>query len=424
MNRHTDNEPGGTLSGIVERETPHKWFVWVLVAAAAAVLFCVAMSASYVLLLDFFTPGERVRLGLYLGLVGVFWLCAVVAPIWRLRRSVRGVAPVYLMCLPVAVSLVVFRVIPNQLSYLVYVLLGVSVPVFCVGCFWWLRSLRRQEKPKERPRRSRVHRAIIVSVLVLIMLAGISLPIYKNQKTVGENRNLLNSAVMHFQVTAPGVTQKSINATLVDLERAYEELDDHLSAAERTVIMKVRLFPSLDAFQQYTNGQYLGITSCSDGAPAITLPARQPGDALPGQPGALTPRHEMVHAMICMTAGPISIPRWFHEGLAEYETLKGVDWLVSRTGLRLFLWGERDRIPSQNALASYSPDSSTKELEGLHYATSFELMRYIVRSLKGRSPWMIVREVSEGRSFDSCLEDATGHGFGELYGEWLVSFRG
>jgi hypothetical protein len=410
--------------GISETQTPDNRTIWALLVAAAAILWCVAMSASFVVLLDFFTPAERIHLSLWLALLGVLWLAAAAVPILLFQKRVTTVAIVYFMCLLFAASLLVSRPIPNQLTIVARVLSVASLLVLGAGLVCGLRRLRKQGKRSQRPRRTRRDTAILAILVLCVALAVIPLVIYQNQKDVATKRNLLSSANTHFQVLGSDVTQEDINATLMALERAHQELDAHLSPQYTSVAIKVRLFPSLDEYQQSLNDQSIGTTNCSEGVPEISLPVQQPRDALPGQPASLTPKHEMVHAIICGMAGPSSIPRWFHEGLAEYESLKGMDWLVARTSLRLYLWGERESILTEDALVSYSANGSTRELQELYYATSFEFMRYIVRSLKGRSPWGIVTGVSDGRSFDSCFEDATGHNFEGLYSQWLLAFRG
>ena len=69
-----------------------------------------------------------------------------------------------------------------------------------------------------------------------------------------------------------------------------------------------------------------GYTSCQEEGVTVGVPLENASNVLEELPASRTPLHEMVHATWCQSLTRDlfrSIPRWFHEGMAQWYENEG-----------------------------------------------------------------------------------------------------
>ena len=337
----------------------------------------------------------------------------------RLRTLLVDIAAgVVFWCPGMALSLAVLldkltpgQLLPAVVSLLALIWLGVAIAV-----------IRLKHRPRQlverKPKRRLTRRDFIVILALLAVLLTAYLGVYLHDSKV--DHSLLESAELHFLVVKHGdISQNQVDGTLIELERAWQRLDQHLGSRGNQVFVQVHLFPSLSDYHNYDSLPHnsTGCTQCLTTGPVIYLPASGAG-------ATSSPPHEAVHAVVCSLLGREvmeSLPLWFNEGLANYETGKGFNNLFERDRIRLTLWLDRGDLMIPDKFGSYVLGESTEEVS-IFYSSSYEFMRYIAKAFGDRSPWDVLEKVANGMTFDNAFMNVTGHDWRQTYREWLNAF--
>ena len=136
------------------------------------------------------------------------------------------------------------------------------------------------------------------------------------------------------------------------------------------------------------------------------------------------PLHEMVHAMVCQSVGAeamISIPSWYHEGLAQLHSMRGIARVGDRVFSRLVVRFRRGgRLPPDRFCFGRPVSSSAGA--ALFYGVAWEFVRFLsaqhgVDDLNG-----VVTDVADGMRFRDSLLSKFGGDCTDLYGRWLESW--
>ena len=280
-----------------------------------------------------------------------------------------------------------------------------------------------EPRPKRRFVRPSKRIIVFFIVFVVIIVAG---SIGYWQHTEFEKRDLLKTASNHFVIYAqPDVSKGQEKSTAIELERAYRHLSDLVPAFTVGSRIQVHIYRSIAEMKSSTGipGNTAGLTLCSPNGPIMYLPTERDSS----NSKTATPAHEMVHATICDLIGynhAEVIPKWFHEGLAEYESRRGWgDRMIERISIRVFVLWNHDDIMPYSELNSYDP-LLLDDHDKIFYSSSFEFMRYIISKSDRHAPWEIVEAVGEGQSFESAFQKIIGDTPRGMYQKWVNNFYG
>jgi hypothetical protein len=287
------------------------------------------------------------------------------------------------------------------------------------------RNKGKVDKPQLKRYSSRPSKRKLFWLIGLFCAVVLAVVIGYWQFTEAENRDLLRTAAEHFVIDSrPDVSQGQEDSTAIELERAYRHLSDIVPEFSVEQPIVVHVYPNVTEMQRLTgrSGNTAGFTGCSPNGPIMFLPAERDTD----DSRTSTPGHEMVHAIMCEMLGTEStddIPKWFNEGLAEYESKLGWERMMERNKIRIFVVSNREDIMQYTALDLYNPVLSD-DYDEIFYRSSFEFMRYIISESSRLAPWEIINAVKEGQTFALAFQNAVGDSPSSMYQKWVDNFYG
>ena len=310
----------------------------------------------------------------------------------------------------------------------VALLIALSLVIVLVGALL-LQVVRNRARRNARWSTRRERRAALVFLALFFVVA---LPIAGFNAIAGfiDDRTrpqyaeaALESFVVKYE---PPVDQARLERTLAEFERIRIDFADQWTVPDASPRIRLYLFRDEDHYRAHTAGKRLiewsaGYASCTVDGVVIYVPLEKADDR---SPISTTPAHEMVHAIWCQKLESElfwSIPRWFHEGMAErYENERG--WQYWRKAInRWEVWLNRKNLLPATQFCTYQPEGSLAEI-GLFYMTSLEFIRSLESRHGIRNLNAILEDVGGGKAFEDSLSDRIGGTCDELYREWTQSF--
>ena len=215
----------------------------------------------------------------------------------------------------------------------------------------------------------------------------------------------------------------NLQHTLAELERARYRLEGEWSASRDDLTISLRLYTDIREYRTALDREWsVGLVHCHTIGATIHIPVESPSEMV--EPSSNTPLHEMVHAIMCQSLGRsafLSMPRWFHEGIAELYAGEGLYSIEKRVRNRFRVWLNRQDLLTPDKFCSYRVDGPEDEIS-LFYATAWEFAISLDGSY-GRSVLTeLIDLVAAGETFEGGLLDRFGSTCSELYGKWLFSF--
>ncbi len=238
-------------------------------------------------------------------------------------------------------------------------------------------------------------------------------------KTASNIRTYLPGATQHFSMTPyDGISDFEQNYTLSLLEQHFIPLHAKYSCNYRiSRPYKVNLYGTNESLQKHIiKREWVGADcECISGNPTINLVS---------EPETDTVVHELTHAILCELAGASqtdSYPRWFHEGLSEYEAAKfEYEPDIFR---HLSLWIHKDMIMPYKQFIAFNPGvEENRTKRDFYYGTCLQLILYIEHNFGNNALQTIVCQVADGNEFDAVLLAVTGMPPAEMYEEWINQF--
>ena len=288
-----------------------------------------------------------------------------------------------------------------------------------------LRERARKLRWPRLPRLGLLAKRITVAVFLTTFLSLIAFGAYWIHGESGRIASRADMARQEFEVFlyGTGFEEAQVNQTLSELQEAYEDLIREMPKQIREDRISVHLYRDLWAYQTFTfNPGTLGSVLCiaTDNILAIPLEEILP---LFSEDESRTPVHEMVHALMCQALEEEafhSIPRWFHEGMAQLYESDGPG-RFSATMNRIAVWLERNDLMDAQPFCSASTWASQAE-KVRFYGTSLEFVRTL-ESQHGREELIgVIQRVQGGETFEESLKDQLGGTCEELYAQWLASW--
>ena len=217
-----------------------------------------------------------------------------------------------------------------------------------------------------------------------------------------------------------------VERALAEFERAARHLEGLWPSMEGRGPVVLELYPNLEEYRTERGLQWSrGSVECREHETVISVPlGNTSGIMTEGPHPSPAPLHEMVHAMVCQSLGVramLSIPSWFHEGLAQLHAKQGVARVGDRVFNRLVVWVKRGDRLSPERLCYGKPSTSSAEAS-YFYDVSWEFIRYLgaqhgVDDLNG-----VVEDVGDGTGFGDSLLTRFGGECADLYAKWLENW--
>ena len=214
-----------------------------------------------------------------------------------------------------------------------------------------------------------------------------------------------------------------VERVLGEFERAARRLEGLWPSMEGRGPVVLELYPNAEAYRTERGLQWSrGSVECREHETVISVPlGNTSGIMTEGPHPASVPMHEMLHAMVCQRLGArsmLSVPSWFHEGLAQLHAKQGVARVGDRVFNRLVVWVKRGDRLSPERLCYGKPSTSSAEAS-YFYEVSWEFIRYLgvhhgVDDLNG-----VVKDVGDGMGFGDSLLTRFGGECAGLYAKWL-----
>ena len=223
----------------------------------------------------------------------------------------------------------------------------------------------------------------------------------------------------------PHFDHARLERTLAEFERIRRDFVDQWMVPDSSPRIRLRLFRDADEYRAYTAGRKFiewssGFASCTEDSVIIFVPLEEASDE---SPISTTPGHEMVHGIWCQKLEEElfrSIPRWFHEGMAERYGNERTWHFWGKARNRWEVWLNRDNLLPVTQFCSYQLTESRTEIV-LFYRTSWEFIRSLEASHGIQSLNVIVEDIGDGKAFEDSLRDRLGDTCSGLYREWYQS---
>ena len=296
-----------------------------------------------------------------------------------------------------------------------------------------MRQKPKRSKSSKKWSLTRKQKTLILVILVLLSVLTITAaPTLEREFKERRNAEKAEQARFRFAVTSyletgSEFSMASVNQTLAELEDSFQSLKGMWALPGRGHRIRVWLFRDLQDYQTRTGQQDArGHVFCPpEHGPVIVVPLEQAPSTGTDDNFSRTPVHEMVHALMCQSLGNepfYSIPRWFHEGMAERYEMEGPARVFPRVAKRAWLWFNRHNLmgPDRFCVRHLAAEGSAE------HSRFYETSREFVNSLEASheiGPFnLIVDDVRTGTSFDESMRRRLGGTCSKLYSQWKSSF--
>lgn len=212
-----------------------------------------------------------------------------------------------------------------------------------------------------------------------------------------------------------------LNPTLAEFQQAYEELFGRWAAPAETPKIVLHVFGDMEEFRDAVLSDVaVGQTRCYMGGLAVILvPLRETAEVVFQGEYGQTPKHEMVHALVCQSvdrSGFFELPDWFHEGMAqvyEYEDQSFIRWQM-----RLQVWFARTSLPDTERFCRNRVRESG-EYPWMFYQAAHEFALFLISRHGEEALERVIEDVAAGAPFDEAARNSFNGSCSELYGYWI-----
>ena len=307
----------------------------------------------------------------------------------------------------------------------------VVAPLVALPVATWLslmkpvRETRSEDVMKRDPRKTALIYAALIAASLLMMTGAIVPRVLEQRSRSSDAEAALQSFV---PIHGAGVDPAKVERTLAEFERARRHLADKWQVPDTSPPIPLYLFRDIREYKAYmaTFGREWsgGHANCLDDGVTIGVPLEDASNVFEESPASRTPLHEMVHATWCQSLGSSSfssIPRWFHEGMAQWHAHEGWHQFPERAMNRWAVWLSRGTQLSATKFCSYTSGGSRTDIR-LLYSTSWEFVRSLEAGYGTQSLNAVVDDVGAGKSFGDSLRDRFGGSCTDLYATWAQTF--
>ena len=289
---------------------------------------------------------------------------------------------------------------------------------------FFLSRTTTQKTKREVPLRNYIYLAVKLLVLAAFIAAFVVIWVGVRDS---QTKKKAATAQREFKIEhqGAGFERGQVDQTLAELQEAYETLSGELPEPIGESQITIKTYRDLTEYRTDLGFERsFGAVRCTLNGPIIYIPLEE-SNILTEDEGSRTPKHEMVHAVMCQALGMekmYSIPSWFHEGMAQIYENDGPYKFFDRVLNRTFVWFLQSKLaPGKNFCTEPTWDSGFEAT--LFYGTSLEFVR-AMESKHGRDKLIsVIQEVQQGASFPMSLRSQFGESCDGLYSKWLESWR-
>lgn len=340
----------------------------------------------------------------------------------------------YLVCISLFLSIVlVYNVSPKTLLSPIFI-----APFFIliVISSVFLTYLGNKQKPnkvnfKFFPNLSKKKRMLlfITSIASIVLISAIVL-IPKYITDIREQR-LLEPALEQFPIEVIAekqVDESRIRNTVIPL---YKKLVELIESHDIQPIdyYKVYLYESVSDLQQkssrpdWVSAQVVFYT---DKSPEIYLPLEEGGGFWTKTAETPSPAHEVTHIAVYEIIRPQRmgiIPRSYHEGVAQYESLKGMTYSIEKFFLRLSVLIDKDELYQIDNVSYLNNPQTDKEVQQL-YTLSYIFTDYLAKKHGETKLWDVLNLIGDGQDFNESFIEVYKKSYSEYFHIFMGSYFG
>ena len=273
---------------------------------------------------------------------------------------------------------------------------------------------------------------ILLAFVGLLMISAV-LIVGTVRRELAEKNNATAAEVARDRFTmtlypslGPEFNPEAVNQTLRELEDSYQRLHDLWVLPDAADKIKIWLFRTVDDYQAITgNDDAGGHAMCpSESGPVVVIPVEKAPSVENDDHLSRTPIHEMIHALMCQSLGNeafYSVPRWFHEGIAERYEMEGIARMIFRVEKRAILWLNRHFLMAPDRFCAIRLQSRGELESALFYETSREFVNSLAARHGLEALNVVVDDVRMGETFNSSMENRLGGTCNDLYMQWKSS---
>lgn len=287
----------------------------------------------------------------------------------------------------------------------------VLVIIFLISLTASIKYKCRERSPKQSNFNSKRFLAYFIPISVVAIAVVLLVLKLKIDQDINK---ILPLANQHFNVVVCGeINDRPRDLTLMLIENSHTDLINKYPHDEKITI-QVFLYKNIIAFQQACNkptwvAAAFGYVS---GKPCLFIPCGATDVVI---------KHEVVHALIGVRLGERimnSIPRWFNEGIAEYEERENckVTW-------RANMWLERSKFIDYKDFASLSLNPS-ENARSLFYDRSYELVLYMHKQYGDEVFNNVLLLLDKGSTFETAVDNCLSCTPELFYNTWYNQFFG
>ena len=344
----------------------------------------------------------------------------------------------YSACLSVLFSILIIEFVPLG-PWFTNGLIGALVTAFSIGGLStaWVNREKKQESERTSkwnltPRQKKALERSLIAVAILGVAASAAVPFILIEIKEDSNSAKAEAAKRRFAVVSylgngPEFEIEAFDQTLAELEDSYQSLKDNWTIPPDAEKIRVWLYRDIRDYQTMTGQeQSAGHLWCSEEyGPVIALPLEDAPSTSTDDAVSQTPKHEMVHALMCQSVGWKSfrsIPAWFHEGMAMRYHTEGFRRFWVRGIFKIKTWWKRSEFMSPDDFCYEHPSRLDEQQQSLLYTSAFEFIRFIESNNGIDALNSIVDDIRVGTDLDKSMEGRLGRTCGELYSNWKEQF--
>ena len=330
------------------------------------------------------------------------------------------------------VELLVIDLVTLGPRFLYFVVVaGVLTLIATSGATIWLAW--KSKKEPDGATENRWTRTHTVVAIVFVALMVVSIPLtgivsreieeFTNRAAAEEGRQTFT--VANYSTGGEGFDEEALGETLAELEESYRKLKNEWELPDEPGI-HVRLFDDLDTYQKHAGRPASGgHLSCTENGPVISIPLENAPSVSTSDNFTRTPVHEVAHALICLSTGReafYSIPRWFHEGIAQRYEVRGISRIRMRAENRARTWWNKDELlePERFCTRRFIPKDRAEQ--SMLYRTSLEFIEFLDSKYGGKNVNLIIDDIRRGVDFNDSMQRRFGGECNDLYRRWIGSF--
>lgn len=269
----------------------------------------------------------------------------------------------------------------------------------------------------------------ILSTLLVIIIISLSL-IRPVIDSINDKRVLEDAKQQFLPLTYGNISKAKVDRTLVELQKTLRELRGKYVEKPPDYLIKVHLFSDRNELIEKT-----GMSELSAGG-TLALPGRLPEIAIPVEKErsiwdntlpTSTPSHEITH-VVTFEALQLKdmklVPRFFIEGMAEYESLKDFNRFPDRLFKRVRLVFYKNQLIRLEAIPTLDIKDKSVNREDifLFYRLSDEFIRYLIHSYGEDKTWNVVQNVGQGMNFNEAFKSEYSKEYSATFAEFLEYF--